>query len=513
MPKKNKIRFRPSSKPSSPLKIVNFMLAFALIGVAYLIFASAAILVGYYGSVENDQVSRINSARAVVGKSAYQHIECLNSVAESWAKKMSDAKDVSHNPNLVNDVKSKCGSGRGELGENVGVGWDSKSLFDAFMSSPAHKANILSTCTYYWDKDGNPYTAPVLTTCAFKKVGLGAYKSSDGRIWVAQVFANCITCSGTWATNASLPEDPQSVPLNFQSLKADFNGDGYSDIFYYAPGTADDSLWYGTSTRGTFNRYSKEVDVNYRPVAGDFDGDGKDDIYWYSPGTASDVMWFGTSTKGTMTSVKMSNNVTGTYIPVAGDFNGDGKSDVIFYAPGDATDHIHFGTSTRGSLDRSNSNITIGSLLAGIPGDYNGDGKDDVFWYGPGSAPDAVWYGTATKSSFSKYTQTVSGSYRPTPGDFDGDGKDDILWYGPGSAVESIWSGHSTKGSWAKGSSPSVSGSYTPIPGNFDNDKYDDIFWYAPGSGAERVWWGTATRGNLTSTAGQNVSGTYITVP
>ena len=54
------------------------------------------------------------------------------------------------------------------LGENVGVGSSVDSLHDAFMNSPAHKANILYN--------------------TFRYVGVGVLQK-DGRMWVTVIFA------------------------------------------------------------------------------------------------------------------------------------------------------------------------------------------------------------------------------------------------------------------------------------------------------------------------------------
>lgn len=53
------------------------------------------------------------------------------------------------------------------LGENVGVGSTVTSLHDAFMNSPAHRANILES--------------------TFRHVGVGVIRK-DGRMWVTVIF-------------------------------------------------------------------------------------------------------------------------------------------------------------------------------------------------------------------------------------------------------------------------------------------------------------------------------------
>src|SRR5699024_138305 len=75
-------------------------------------------------------------------------------------------------------------------------------------------------------------------------------------------------------------------------------------------------------------------------VVGDFDGNGFDDVIWYAPGAGADYLW-SSSTSG-LSSKPLS--VAGDYRPVAGDFNGDGVDDVIWYAPGAAADYVWYGS-------------------------------------------------------------------------------------------------------------------------------------------------------------------------
>lgn len=172
----------------SPLRLLNFVLAFALIGTLLLYFTKAAPTPGLYGSIEKHQVDMINGTRAQSGIAGVQHIECLNAVAEQWTQTMASQGYISHNPSLGNMVSYACGTSWNRITENVGVGYESSELFNAFMTSSGHKANIL-------DK-------------AVTKTGVGAYHGSDGRLWVTQVFARCTSCGGAWATAASLPSDP-----------------------------------------------------------------------------------------------------------------------------------------------------------------------------------------------------------------------------------------------------------------------------------------------------------------
>jgi hypothetical protein len=193
---------------TSRLRLVNFTLAFAFVGTILLLFAGAAPIPGFYGSVEYDQYTRINGARAAHGRYQLPHIECLNSVAEVWTERMVIAGQISHNPGLATSVNNYCGRSWDVLGENVGVGYSSETIFNAFMNSTGHKANILDS--------------------RFTRTGVGAYWSSDGRLFVTHVFARCTSgCSGTWGVNAAYPADPVAPVPKARRLYTDGNGKGY----------------------------------------------------------------------------------------------------------------------------------------------------------------------------------------------------------------------------------------------------------------------------------------------
>jgi hypothetical protein len=184
-------------------RLVNIVLIFALIGSTIVMFSRAAVVEGWYGSMEQDQVNRINLSRSEIGVAPLLHIECLNDIAEAWSKHMSDTNNLYHNPNVVTEVQQKCGSWT-SLAENVAFGGSSSSIFSGFMSSTGHKANILNT--------------------KYTRVGIGAYMRGDGRLWVTQVFGNCTTCNTNWSTNATVAGEP-TVPGSPPTKTGDINND------------------------------------------------------------------------------------------------------------------------------------------------------------------------------------------------------------------------------------------------------------------------------------------------
>ena len=107
-------------------------------------------------------VSLVNSARASHGLQGYAVSSQLTSVALGQAERMASQQRLYHNPSLASQVTSWK-----YVGENVGYGPDVATLFQAFMNSSPHRANIL-------DHD-------------FTQIGVGAV-TKNGTLWVSMVF-------------------------------------------------------------------------------------------------------------------------------------------------------------------------------------------------------------------------------------------------------------------------------------------------------------------------------------
>lgn len=173
------------------LRLINFALTFALVGMVSLIVSQAQEPAGYYGSMEQDQVNRINAARTTAGVGKLQHIECLNKIAETWAKTMANKGAMEHSTSAWrnNQINANCGGAWIIQGENVSRGFtSSEMIFRAYMSSPGHKENILRS--------------------SFKKVGVGVYRDAAGTLWTTQLFASCSSCPSPWSTSAIVAVDP-----------------------------------------------------------------------------------------------------------------------------------------------------------------------------------------------------------------------------------------------------------------------------------------------------------------
>jgi len=136
----------------------------ALVTIAVLTATAVLPLAaGADSSSEGAFVSDTNSARSDHGLRAYAVSGDLTSVARRWAAHMAATRTLAHNPNYGSEVC--CWT---QIGENVGEGQSVSQIQRAFMNSPEHRANILST--------------------SFTQVGIGTARSSDGRLWVDEIF-------------------------------------------------------------------------------------------------------------------------------------------------------------------------------------------------------------------------------------------------------------------------------------------------------------------------------------
>jgi uncharacterized protein YkwD len=104
----------------------------------------------------------VNAVRAGAGKGALAYDGGLTAYAQAWASYMAGANSLVHS-----DLGNVPGAWT-LAGENVGVGPSVASIHNALVASPGHYANIVGD---------------------YSHLGVGVAVDSQGRIWVAQVFA------------------------------------------------------------------------------------------------------------------------------------------------------------------------------------------------------------------------------------------------------------------------------------------------------------------------------------
>ena len=142
------------------LRRLSSLLAATAVAVTALAVAAPAA----QASTEESQfVSLTNQARANNGLRGYTVASDLVALARKHSQEMAAKHTIYHNPNLGSDVQNWQA-----VGENVGMGGSAASIHQAFMNSPAHRANIL-------DHD-------------FTQVGIGTAYDDQGVLYVTEVF-------------------------------------------------------------------------------------------------------------------------------------------------------------------------------------------------------------------------------------------------------------------------------------------------------------------------------------
>jgi uncharacterized protein YkwD len=121
-------------------------------------------------AVEYRLVSLINKARTSRGLRALTVAPGTTDLARDWSMNQARRNLLYHNPSLVAGVESHGSRDWGRVAENVGRGWGADSLFNAYMNSPGHRANILDSGMRY--------------------IGMGWVERPDGSGYNTQVFVN-----------------------------------------------------------------------------------------------------------------------------------------------------------------------------------------------------------------------------------------------------------------------------------------------------------------------------------
>ena len=129
-------------------------------------------------------LARINGYRASNGLAPLTEDVTLNQVAQTWTQTMASTNTLAHNPNLAKQVTLVWT----RLAENVGYGYDEASIFQAFVNSAGHRANLLG---------------------GYNGVGIGEVVVG-GKIWTTHVFV--ATTSALTPPPPPPPPPPPSCP-------------------------------------------------------------------------------------------------------------------------------------------------------------------------------------------------------------------------------------------------------------------------------------------------------------
>ena len=259
-----------------------------------------------------------------------------------------------------------------------------------------------------------------------------------------------------------LPADP---PVRPPPGRADFDGDGRTDIILFRPRTG---VWHLKLSSSGFedSRLAVWGRPGDLPVVGDYDGDGLADTAVYRPATDSWLIqpWG----KGEAARITRSWGLPGD-IPVPADYDGDGRTDIAVFRPHDGGWYLWLSGSQ--AMDRRELGVA-GDIP--VPADYDGDGLDDAAVYRPS---EGRWH--VMQKSGNRTVPWGRKDDQPLTGDFDGDGTADFAVWRPSTGAWHIASGRT--GAMREivfGRAGDI-----PAPGNYTGNTGTDIAVWRPETG------------------------------
>jgi hypothetical protein len=234
------------------------------------------------------------------------------------------------------------------------------------------------------------------------KTDISVYRPSNGN-W----FLNRST-AGLSITQFGLAED---IPT-----PGDFDGDGKADIALWRP---SNGVWYRINS-GSGSTFAVQFGTNGDiPQAGDFDNDGKDDIAVFRPSTG--VWYWQESGTGQTRIIQFGLNGD---VPAAGDYDGDGKDDLMVFRPSNGIWYLY-------NMQTGLFTVTFFGLNGDVPvhADYDGDDREDIAVFRPSNG---IWYWINSTNGLVSAVQFGLNGDLVASGDYDGDGKDDQAVYRSG---------------------------------------------------------------------------------
>lgn len=276
------------------------------------------------------------------------------------------------------------------------------------------------------------------------------------------------TLTGTLPAGQCTPGTGPCGPAVPDNPRADFDGDGKTDLSVFRPSEGN---WYLQRSTDGFAVYNFGLATDTL-VPGDFDGDGKADTAVFRPNADAAVNDFYVLNSNGFTVTGTSWGLPGD-MAMTGDYDGDGKADRAVWRPSTGVWYV---------LNSGNGSNTVEpfGLPTDIPlaMDLEGDGKTNLATY---RASENTWY--CAKATGTPATNFVAVPFGATgdklvQADYDGDSKDDFAVFRPSTGQWIIQlSTNNTTAYINFGISTDI-----PVPGDYDGDGKDDGAVYRNGT-------------------------------
>jgi hypothetical protein len=272
------------------------------------------------------------------------------------------------------------------------------------------------------------------------------------------------TDAGASVTGTSNGINVQSPVVTGIKPRADFDGDGKTDISVFRPSTG---IWYLNRSQTGFAAFQFGTSTDVITPA-DFTGDGKVDVAVWRPSTG--VWYVMRSEDSTVFSFGFGQNGD---LPVASDFDGDGRADMAVYRPSVGTWFVQGSTAgfTAAQFGTAEDKPTVG--------DFDGDGRADISLFRPSTG---TWYRMNSSNGTVVAAQFGLQGDIPLVMDVDGDGKANYAVFRPSS---NTWYMARSTGVPAQNFDSLLFGMAgdIPVPGDYDGDGRTDVAVFRPTQG------------------------------
>lgn len=246
--------------------------------------------------------------------------------------------------------------------------------------------------------------SPIVFGAAFRAFIFGDW-NGDGFTDVAETylidgsnkwFVNNGALGFNVVNNAINPTTARFASNSQCLLKSgDWNGDGITDVMCVQSGSNQNNRWFINDGSLQFTQFNNPIPAASLtgltvPYFADINGDGISDVMWYAPTTGQNKWFLNDGKLGfsapvsaiTATEVDEINGKQGTFR--FGDWNGDGITDALWYEPNSGFNRWYIGKgdlSFVGNIDPITPSTISGASMGLNTGDWTGKGLDDVMIY------------------------------------------------------------------------------------------------------------------------------------
>jgi hypothetical protein len=284
-------------------------------------------------------------------------------------------------------------------------------------------------------------------------------------------FSASIQNIGTGSNNTAVTEAFE-VPAQCRTkTRADFDGDGKSDVSVFRP---SQGIWYLNRSTAGFAAANWGISTD-KIVSGDYDGDQRTDLAVFRRSENSTWYIFNSATNTVRIETWGANNIEQAILfdtPTPADYDGDGRTDLAVWR---TTDNLS--EPARFLIKHSSTNSGIATQWGSVgdipaPADYDGDNKTDLAIYRSG----VWWILNSTDNTWSVTQWGLSGD-KLVAADYDGDGRDDLAVFRPSDRTWYVRGSTSALIYLQFGLADDI-----PAPGDYDGNGKTDIAVYRNGT-------------------------------